>query len=282
MLTDDQDRESFTLSTTFNAGKPVGAVVSAFAILRHLAVQDGAVSSAQVARALGLNPSTCFNILKTLAAERVVQFEEVGKAYRLGAGLLELAGSALDQVGYTRLLHPELERLAAAWQTPMTAWLRVSDHRVMLVDQAVSSTAIQIHMRIGHRLPLLVGALGRCMAAHAGLPVEEMRRQYAAVRQDNPPPFEQFLAEVEEARAAGYAVDRDGFTRGVTTVSSPILDAEGRPFLALSAVGLTAQFSDERAAAMAADLRDTTRRIGRLLAGPGRAAAPLSPRETTR
>ncbi|CAO3436795.1 IclR family transcriptional regulator [Azospirillum doebereinerae] len=263
MFTDDQDRDAVALG----AGKPVGAVVSALAILRYLASQDGAVSSIQTARALGLNPSTCFNILKTLVAERVVQFEEAGKAYRLGAGLVELAGSALDQVGYTRLIHPELERLAGAWQTPMTAWLRVSDTRVMLVDRAETSSTIQIHMRIGHRLPLLVGALGRCMAAHAGFSTDEMRRHYAAIRQDSPPPFERFLAEVEEARAAGYAVDRDGFTRGVTTVSSPILDAEGTPFLALSAVGLTAQFSDERVAAMAADLRDTTRRIGRQLAG---------------
>ncbi|MGF7174846.1 IclR family transcriptional regulator [Azospirillum doebereinerae] len=270
MHADDRDRDISTL----NAGKPVGAVVSALAILRYLASQDGAVSSIQTARALGLNPSTCFNILKTLVAERVVQFEEAGKAYRLGAGLVELAGSALDQVGYTRLIHPELERLAQAWQTPMTAWLRVSDARVMLVDRAETTSTIQIHMRIGHRLPLLVGALGRCMAAHAGFSPDTMKRQYAAIRQDNPPPFEQFLAEVEEARVAGYAVDRDGFTRGVTTVSSPILDAGGTPFLALSAVGLTAQFSDERVAAMAADLRDTTRRIGRQLAGTFRASSP--------
>lgn len=263
MLMDDQDKDSVALNT----GKPVGAVVSALAILRYLASQDGAVSSIQTARALGLNPSTCFNILKTLVAERVVHFEEAGKAYRLGSGLVELAGSALDQVGYTRLIHPELERLAAAWQTPMTAWLRVSNARVMLVDRAEATSAIQIHMRIGHRLPLLVGALGRCMAAHAGFPIDEMRRQYAKVRQDGPQSFEQFLEEVEAARVDGYAVDRDGFARGVTTVSSPVLDAEGTPFLALSAVGLTAQFSDERVAAMAADLRDTTQRISRQLAG---------------
>ncbi|WP_109152141.1 IclR family transcriptional regulator [Azospirillum sp. TSO5] len=280
MLADHQDQDKDRDIAALNIGKPVGAVVSALAILRYLASQDGAVSSIQTARALGLNPSTCFNILKTLVAERVVHFEEAGKAYRLGAGLVELAGSALDQVGYARLIHPELERLAAAWQTPMTAWLRVSNARVMLVDRAEATSTIQIHMRIGHRLPLLVGALGRCMAAHAGFPVDEMRRQYAKVRQDSPQSFEHFLEEVEAARADGYAVDRDGFARGVTTVSSPVLDAEGTPFLALSAVGLTAQFSDERVAAMAADLRDTTRRISRQLAGPFR---PLPHhRESTR
>lgn len=258
-----------------NAGKPVGAVVSALAILRYLAGQPGAVSSTQVARALALNPSTCFNILKTLAAERVVRFEPAGKAYRLGPGLVELAGSALDQVGYAHLIHPELERLAETWQATTTAWLRVSDARVMLVDRAEAPAAVQIHMRIGHRLPLLIGALGRCMAAHAGLPEEELRRHYATLRLEAPVPFETFMAEVEEARRDGYAVNRDGFVRGITTVSSAVLDAERQPFLALSVVGLSAQLADERVAAIGLDLRDTARRIGTMLSDQHR--GPVSP-----
>ncbi len=260
------------------SGKPVGAVLNALEILRYLGVQQAAVSGAQVARSLKLNPSTCFNILKTLASEGLVRFDEAGKTYRLGVGIVELAGHALDQVGSLRQIHPELERLAAVWQMPMTAWLRVSDTRVMLVDRAEASSTIQIHMRMGHRLPLLVGALGRCMAAHAGLSEGEIRRQYAEIRQDHTVSYEQFMTEVDEARTVGFAVDRDGFARGVTTVSSVVLDADGRAFLAISAIALTAQCRGETIASVGADLSDTTRRLGAMLAGVPMQPTSLRPR----
>lgn len=249
------------------AGKPVGAVLSALAILRYLGAQGSAVPGAQVARSLNLNPSTCFNVLKTLVAERLVHFDEAGKTYRLGLGMIELAGNALEQVGSLRQVHPELERLAAAWRVSMTAWLRVSDTRVVLVDRAQAPSTIQIHMRVGHRLPLLVGALGRCMAAYSGLSEDELRRQYAEIRQDHPVAFEQFLKEVAEVRETGFAVDRDGFERGITTVSSVVLDADGYPYLAISAIGLTAQCGGDTVASIGAELCATTRRLGATLSG---------------
>jgi len=268
-----------TSDAAMPAGKAVGAVVSALDVLRYLGAQRTAVSGAQVARTLKLNPSTCFNILKTLVVERMVHFDEAGKTYRLGLGMVELAGNALEQVGSLRQIHPELERLAAAWRMSMTAWLRVSDTRVMLIDRAQASSTIQIHMRIGHRLPLLVGALGRCMAAHANLSDEELKRQYAEIRQDHPVPFERFLMEVAEARQAGFAVDRDGFERGITTVSSVVLDADDHPFLAISAIGLTAQCAEETIAIVGAELRHTTRRLGVMLAGVSMRGASLRSRD---
>jgi DNA-binding IclR family transcriptional regulator len=120
---------------------------------------------------------------------------------------------------------------------------------------------------------LLVGALGRCMAAHIGLPEEELRRHYGTLRLEAPVSFETFMAEVEDARRDGYAVNRDGFVRGITTVSSVVLDAERRPFLALSVVGLSAQLDGERVTSIGHDLRDTVRRVGAALADPHRGPA---------
>lgn len=249
------------------SGKPVGAVLGAVAILRYLAGQPAPAPNNQIARSLGLNVSTCFNILKTLAGEGLVSFDPASKSYMLGPGLVELASGALDQVGYLRLVHPELERFAARWRVTTTLWLRVSRTRVLLVDLSQSGSVVQIHMRVGQRLPILVGALGRCMAAHADFAADELKALHAALRSDNPVPFDQFLAEVERARQDGYAVDQDHFVRGVTTISSAVLDAAGRPILAISAVMLTAQCSDDDVAGMGADLRETTRRLRALLAG---------------
>ena len=41
--------------------------------------------------------------------------------------------------------------------------------------------------------------------------------------------FDTYLAGVEEARKRGYAVDRSRYVKGVTTVSSTVLDTLNKP-----------------------------------------------------
>ncbi len=241
-------------------------MIKAVAILRYLAYGNPA-SSGQIARAMELTPSTCFNILNTMVGEGLLLFEPATKTYRIGLGLIELASTGLEKLGFVRRIHPELERLAQRWRVTTTLWLRISTDRVILIDRAESGSVVQIHMRIGQRLPIVLGALGRCLVAHAGFPEAELRSMYGALRSENKISFERFLDQVEEARQNGYAVDEGNFVRGVTTISSPVLDRDGKPILAISTVGLTAQFTPEQVRAVGADLREITTRINATIDG---------------
>ena len=235
-------------------------MIKAVAIVRRLA-NGVPATSGQIAREMELTPSTCFNILNTLVSEGLLLFEPANKTYRIGLGVIELANVGLEKLGYVRLIHPELERIARRWRVTTTLWLRVRADRVVLVDRADSESVVQIHMRVGQRLPIVLGALGRCMVAHAGFADADLRRMYADLRSENKVSFARFLEEVEESRANGYAVDEGNFVTGVTTISSPLLDRRGRPILAISAVGLTAQFAPDQIPAIGAEMRDITRRI---------------------
>ncbi|HQN11900.1 MAG TPA: hypothetical protein PLP74_07245, partial [Quisquiliibacterium sp.] len=57
------------------------------------------------------------------------------------------------------------------------------------------------------------------------------------------------------------------YVLGATTVSVAVLDADGRPLMALSAVGFSAQLTDTRIAALGEDLRARAAAVGRALAG---------------
>ena len=251
--------------------KEVGAVVAATRILRLLATLRRPAGATEVARTLALNPSTCFNILRTLTAEGLVAFDPVAKAYSPGLGLAELAASALDGVGPVRVVRPHLEALAERFGATMTLWLRTGPDRVVMVDRAEGNAMVRIHMNIGQRLPLLIGALGRCMAAHADLPDEELERRYAAIRADAPPPFATFLEQVKQARQDGYAVDADNFVSGITTVSAAVRDGAGQPVLAISAVDLSARLDTAAAqrlgVALAAVAQEVSRALGARPAG---------------
>lgn len=255
--------------------KEVGAVVAAARILRFLSKLRRPVGVTEVARALALNPSTCFNILRTLAAEGLAAFDPSTKTYSPGLGLAELAASALDGVLPERLVRPRLEALAERFGATMTLWLRTGLDRVVLVDLAQGSALVRIHMNLGQRLPLLIGALGRCMAAHAGLPQDELARRYALLRSDALAPFETFLEQVEQARRDGYAVDAGNFVSGITTVSAAIRDGAGQPVMAISAVDLSARLDAVSTRTLGVTLAAAAEEVGHTLGARPASAAIL-------
>lgn len=247
--------------------KPVGALMAGLGVLRYLAGTSVPVGVTRIARDLDLHSSTCFNLLKTLVHERLVNFDDSSKTYSIGLGVVELAKGALEQSSYVRLLRPHLEAVAARHRVTATLWHRMPGERVLLVDRADNESAVRVHMSIGQRLPMYIAALGRCMAAHSGLSAAELRSRVSELRWDASPSFEQYLAEVDEARRLGYAVDRSQYVKGVTTASAPILDSGERPIMAISAVGFAAQLDAHAVQSLGEDLRDRAAEISGVLSG---------------
>lgn len=247
--------------------KLVGALSSGLKVLRYLARSPSPVGVSRIAKDTEINASTCFNLLKTLVHERLISFDEATKTYSLGLGLVEMAKGSLEKASYARLLHPHLREIADRHNVTATLWQRAPQERVVLVDLAESSSAIRIHMSIGQRLPMYIAALGRCMAAHSGLSTLELRTKLSALRWQDGPSFETYMREVEGVRQHGYAIDHGNYERGVLTVSSPVLDAQSRPQLAVSAVGFATQFTDSSLNALCEDLRERCREATQALSG---------------
>lgn len=217
--------------------------MSGLGVLRYLAGTSVPLGVTRIARDLDLHSSTCFNLLKTLVHERLVNFDDSG------------------------MLRPPLEAVAARRRVIATLWHRMPGERVLLVDRADNESAVRVHMSIGQRLPMYIAALGRCMAVHSGLSAAELRLRVSELRWDASPSFEQYLAEVDEARRLGYAVDRSQYVKGVTTASAAILDSAGRPIMAISAVGFAAQLDAQAIQSLGEDLRDRATEISRVLSG---------------
>ena len=247
--------------------KLVGALSSGLKVLRYLASASTPLGVSRIAKDLELNASTCFNLLKTLVHERLVNFNETTKTYSIGLGLVELAKGSLEKASYARLMRPHLQELAERHNITTTLWQCSRNDRVVLVDLAECGAPLRIHMSIGQRLPMYIAALGRCMAAHSGLSTIELRRKLSALRWEDGPSFETYMREVEAVRQNGYAVDHGNYAKSVLTVSSPILDAQQRPLMAVSAVGFITQFTPTSLQALCEDLRERCREATSDLSG---------------
>jgi len=205
--------------------KKVKSVAGAAAILRHLADLSGPAGVNAIARNIGLSPSSCFNILKTLAAESLVTFDDATKGYTLGPALVRLAQRALAFQGVVPTIRPLLDQFARRGLAT-AIWEVTGGTRLILSAFIESDAATRIHMTVGQRLPVLAGAMGRCIAASGRLSHEEIERLFAEVRWERRPAFETYLKQVELAAKQGWAMDEGCFMRGITTIAAPVSDGQ--------------------------------------------------------
>ncbi|MFN4098772.1 MAG: IclR family transcriptional regulator [Pararhodobacter sp.] len=250
------------MSEDSTQSRPVGALVNALRILRHLSALGRPAGVNAIARATGVNPSTSFNILRTLAAEGLVSFDAAAKTYRPALGLVELAVGVLG-TNPGDLIRPELERMALQYSVLMCLWHLTGDERIVLIERAFDPAATRVDLPLGKRLPIYTGGVGRILAAQRRLPVAEIRRHYDALRWQAPPPsFADYLASVEEAGRLGYAQDLGQLYIGVDVVGALIVDAGGISRYGMSSVSLAGQMDDAARRAIGEDLVTTCRRIG--------------------
>ena len=242
--------------------KLVGAVTQAIALLRVLAASRKPMGVSAAAREAKINTSTAFNILRTLAAERLVSFDEVSKTYQLASGLFELAkgiGSDLPAV-----LKAELSRISEITGCLMVLWEIVGD-RAVLSDRVVPDRPIGLNM-VTRRMPILLGAVGRATAAAMKPELNEIKRRFGKLRWQAEVTLSEYLDDVRSARSLGYAVDRGRLYLGITSVASVITDEGSAPIYGISAIEMSVLLDEKR-----------TDMIGRELAAVARGLSATQP-----
>ena len=241
----------------------VNSVVNALAVLRRLATADRPEGVNAIARNIGISPSSCFNILKTLAAEDFAQFDPEKKTYTLGAGAVDLAMAALDpEAGFLRA-RAILEDIAREFGVTCGLWRRIND-RLILLGTAESEEIARIRFTPGQRLPDTIGAMGRCIAARSGLSEGDLAKAISSLTWHDPPKFDRYLSEVRMASANGYAIDDGNYLLGITTVAAPIISREGALTHCIAATTFKGRFD-----------REGLRRLGKALGQASNTASPL-------
>jgi DNA-binding IclR family transcriptional regulator len=243
----------------------VKPVVNALHILRYLTETGRSERAIDIARHLGINQSTCFNILRTLVSEDVAAFDPLSKTYTAGIGLAKLVGQFMTQGQRIEAAKPPMRELAARFGVTVTLWRPIGTDRIVLVSSEVSQTDMRIEMAEGQRLPYLMGASGRFFAGQLGLNEDELREAFEKIRWSVPLTFETYWREVEEAKRRGYAIDDGNFTRGIMSVAAPVHDSSGTIAFAISAVMFREQFDKAGVATLGKAVKELGVKVSRLL-----------------
>jgi DNA-binding IclR family transcriptional regulator len=223
----------------------VRSVRLALAALRLVAASDRALGVTEIARPIGVSPSTCYNVLKTLTAEQFLAFDSKTKKYTLGSGAIELSSQTNGVQRIFTNYRPKLVELATSLNVVVGFW-EVRHQRLILSGVVESNAAIRIQMVPGTRLPLSAGAMGRVIAVELDLGGDELQAHIDQTRWHRTPRLTAYKREVAQARVSGWAPDEGEFIGGVATVASVVAAASGDPRLCITASGFTGQIDSAR------------------------------------
>ncbi|MFI1539797.1 IclR family transcriptional regulator [Streptomyces anandii] len=231
-------------------GSPAGGVQSvdrAISVLEILA-QRGEAGVSEVAGEIDVHKSTAFRLLGALEARGLVeQSGERGK-YRLGFGIVRLAGAVTGRLDLTQQGRPVCERLAEdIGETVNMAVMR--EHYAINLYQVRGPAAVAAHNWVGELTPLHATSSGKVLLAY--LPAQERKellaraglKKVTARTITAKSTLERNLAE---ARERGYAFTLEELEIGLHAMAAPVRNQDGQVVAALSASGPSYRFTEER------------------------------------
>lgn len=241
---------------------PVQSLERAIAILRSFTEAEPELGVGELSRRLGLHKSTVSRILATLEREGLVgRHPETGK-YRLGLGLVSLAGVALGRLNVRGASQPHLPALVEATHETVNVVVRDGGECVN-VEREASTRPIHYTGWIGRRMPLHCTAGGKVLIAwlppaqrEAILPAP--LRRYTAQTLADPARLEASLAAIV---ALGYAIDHDEFEEGFSAIAAPLRNHMGEVAGAIAVSGPTYRMEPGQIEAFIPSLLETCRRI---------------------
>ncbi|GAA1935609.1 IclR family transcriptional regulator [Nocardioides marmoribigeumensis] len=238
---------SNSVEATAPAGGGVQSVDRALTILQVLA-RAGELGVTEIAAELGVHKSTAFRLVATLESHGMVEQHQGRGKYRLGVGLLRLAGATTARLDLVQEARPVCRQLAQ--DTGETVNLAVlSGSSALYLDQVAGTSALQTHNWVGQHIPLHATSNGKVLLA--GLPParrEELVGRLPSYTSATITQRARLREELTAVATQGWAVAVDELEMGLAAVAAPIRSAHGDVVASMSLSGPTFRLTEARIA----------------------------------
>lgn len=204
----------------------------------ELISEHGELGVTELGRKLGVHKATASRLIATLAERGFVERDPLTEKYRLGYGLISLAGAAVGGNDLVRAARPILDELAERTTETVNLGVLTGDS-VVYVDQITGTRAIVSVSWVGRRTPLHCTSNGKVILAFSS-EVERERLLRSPLTKLTPRTItdvRKLRAQLEEIRVRGYAQTMEELEEGLNAVSAPVRGMNGELVAALSVSG---------------------------------------------
>lgn len=215
-------------------------------VLICFSTAGGHLSTTEVATQCGLDRATARRLLRTLEALGYVA--SAGGRHRPTAKVLQLGYAPLASESFAEIVQPFLDDVAQA--VDQSCSLAVLDgEAAVFVARAAVRRVMTIRLAPGARVPAAASAVGRALLT--GLAPEDLathlrRHPLVAYTEHTITDIRLLTAQIDQARARGWALIDQELELGVRSVAVPLHDAAGAVVAAITVGTHTGQVDENR------------------------------------
>jgi DNA-binding IclR family transcriptional regulator len=235
-------------------------------ILRCFTNSDADLGVMEISREIGLHKSTTSRLLSALCKEGFVAKNLQTGKYRLGLGLVNLAGVVLEQQNLRQVAQEYVRALAESTQETINISI-LDGNECINIETVRSPKSIRYAGQLGRRTPLHCTSTGKVFLTH----MSAERRQkilsqplstYTQHTITDPVKLRIILAKIYDQ---GYAISREEFEDGLIAIAAPIYDLSGTVIAALSISGPTYRMDMSTLKAFVTHLKEAAQMISKSL-----------------
>lgn len=243
--------------------RPVAAVGRAIAALEALGDEPSGLGVNELARRIGVNPSSASRLLATLEDGGLVARQPSGR-YQLGLRFVTLADRVLARLDVRDLARPHLHALVA--RTGETATLSLpTGEEAVTVDFVPGTSSVVSMARVGRPNTLHATAIGKTMLAFGAAAVLPPADQLSALTAKTIVDRDMLALTISRVRERGWAESVGEREDDLAALAAPVRGIDGGLAAVLGLQGPLARMADERRAEMLPLLLDAAAQLSREL-----------------
>ncbi|MEX0427371.1 IclR family transcriptional regulator [Nocardioides sp. DS6] len=246
----------------------IAALKNGIAVLRAFSVEEPLLGVSEIAAKIGLHKSTVSRILSTLEAEDLVERDEASKRFRLGLGIIGMAGPLLADLDVRRVAYPYLGDLSR--RVGETVALMVWDgSEAVCVEQVPSRRQVKHTTPLGTRYNDAASSSVQVFLAHFDAVAVRRLLTAGAIELSgvSEATLEAYAGRLRDVVERGYAINYGETSLEEVGVAAPVVDHRGDAVAAVLVSAPRFRVSREQATVIAEAARDCAREIGKRLGG---------------
>ncbi|HYF12498.1 MAG TPA: IclR family transcriptional regulator [Actinomycetota bacterium] len=204
----------------------------------ELVADAGELGVTELGRRLGVHKATASRLAATLADRGLLERDQQTDRYRLGFGLVRLAGAAMARLDLVSSARAAMDDLAERTHETVTIGVLSGDD-VVSVGQVTGTRSIVSVSWVGKRTPLHTTSTGKVLLAF--MDEEERDRRLAGPLEGatsrSVTSADALRTQLDEVRRRGYAQTLEELEVGLTAVAAPVRQGDGKVLAALSVSG---------------------------------------------
>lgn len=243
-------------------------------ILEAVATTGRPVSALEVQNLTDLPRPTCYRLLQTMTAQRLLDEPETGR-FLVGERMVRLAFLAQPDVDVCRAAAPTLKEAADQFgEAIFLSRLRSKGVEIIHVEVPKDAKRSFIHPGLGFR-PMHACSCSKVIAAYAkdGFRDDILAgpmRSFTKKTKNDP---QALRREFDSIRAEGYAECVEEIEVGVCSVAAPVQIGAIGPTFSIGATGPVRRFTQERRAEIGGALQSISQTVSQVLMLHGTARA---------